>query len=381
MEELQFDEFRSIILNLIHHSQPEEKVVVKRLCAKDVYGNPKFLWLPKKHVEENLLKPPFPKKGQVTDVLIRDPIKRRTFTVELVRDDEDEYQISGSGWDEYAAQHKLECGDFIYCYEPRFFYEIYTCKLHNKSIEIIPVLVKNLCAKDVAENPNCLRLSKEESRLLVPHVLLQVGHSIFLPLNDTITKESIVVLVDHPVQDEYYITGTDWEEYVAKHKLLIIEDTTIFVNMVILDPTAKVQLVNTSYHFEITYQTTTAVDNSSAPPTTTAVDDSSVPASTATTLAVDNSSESASTATTSVVDNSPAPPLTATTTAVDNSSAPASTATTSAVNNSSAPPLTATTTTVDNRMELHCDEPEYDSDEPGFDSDEPGYDSNDAYWL
>ncbi|KAG5586562.1 hypothetical protein H5410_046996 [Solanum commersonii] len=344
MEELQFEEFRSIILNLIHHSQPEEKVVVKRLCAKDVYGNPKFLWLPKKHVEENLIKPPFPKKG------------------------------TRSGWDEYAAQHKLECGDFIYCYEPRFFYEIYTCKLNNKSIEIIPVLVKNLCAKDVAENPNCLRLSKEESRLLVPHVLLQVGHAIFIPLNDTITKESIVVLVEHPVQDEYYITGTDWEEYVAKHKLLIIEDTTIFVNKVILDPTAKVQLVNTSYHFEITYQTTTAVDNRSAPPPTTAVDDSSVPASTATTSAVDNSSESASTATTSAVDNSPAPPLTATTTAVDNSSAPASTATTSAVNNSSAPPLTSTTTTVDNRMELHCDEPEYDSDEPG-------YDSNDAYWL
>ncbi|KAH0639698.1 hypothetical protein KY285_036284 [Solanum tuberosum] len=166
-------------------SQAEEKVVVKRLCARDVYGNPKFLWLPKKHVEENLLKPPFP-------------------------------------------------------------IEINMC---SKSIEIIPVLVKNLCAKDVAENPNCLRLSKEESRLLVPHVLLQVGHAIFLPLNDTITKESIVVLVEHPVQDKYYITGSNWEEYVAKHKLLVIEDTTIFVNKVILDPTAKVQLVNTSYHY------------------------------------------------------------------------------------------------------------------------------------
>ncbi|KAK6780315.1 hypothetical protein RDI58_022499 [Solanum bulbocastanum] len=80
----------------------------------------------------------------------------------------------GSGWDEYAAQYKLECEDFIYCYEPRFFYEIYPCKLNNKSIEIISVLVKNLCAKDVAENPNCLRLSKEESRLIVPHVILQV---------------------------------------------------------------------------------------------------------------------------------------------------------------------------------------------------------------
>ncbi|WMV46858.1 hypothetical protein MTR67_040243 [Solanum verrucosum] len=204
----------------------------------------------------------------------------------------------------------------------------------SKSIEIIPVLVKNLCAKDVAENPNCLRLSKEESRLLVPHVLLQVGHAIFLPLNDTITKESIVVLVEHPVQDEYYITGSNWEEYVAKHKLLVIEDTTIFVNKVILDPTAKVQLVNTSYHYEIT-----AVDNSSAPP---------------------------STATTIVVDNNSASPLIATTSAVNNSSAPASTATTSAVNN---------------RMELHCDEPEYDSDEPGFDSDEPVYDSDDAYRL
>ncbi|KAK6780319.1 hypothetical protein RDI58_022503 [Solanum bulbocastanum] len=113
MEEQQVDEVCSRIQNLILHSQAEEKVVVKRLCAKDVYGNPKFLWLPKKHVEENLLKPPFPKKGQVTDLLIHDPIKRRTFTVELVRDDEDEYQISGSEWDEYAAQHKFECGDFI----------------------------------------------------------------------------------------------------------------------------------------------------------------------------------------------------------------------------------------------------------------------------
>ncbi|KAK6780336.1 hypothetical protein RDI58_022520 [Solanum bulbocastanum] len=304
MEEQQVDEVCSNIQNLILH--------------RDVYGNPKFLWLPKKHVEQNLLKPPFPKKGQVTDLLIRDPIKKRTFIVELVRDDEDEYQISGTGWDEYAAQHKLECRDFTYCYEPRFFYEIHTCKLNNKSIEIISVHVKNLCAKDVAENPNCLRLSKEESRLLVPHVILQVGQAIFLPLNDTIRKESIVVLVEHPVQDEYYITGTDWEEYVAKHKLLVIEDTTIFVNKVILDPTAKVHLVNTSYHYEITYQTTTAVNNSSAPPTTTAV---------------------------------------------DNSSALVSTATTSAVDNSSAPPLTATTTAVDNRMELHCDEPEYDSDD------------------
>ncbi|KAL3328299.1 hypothetical protein AABB24_035765 [Solanum stoloniferum] len=364
MEEQQVDEVCSRIQNLILHSQAEEKVVVKRLCAKDVYGNPKFLWLPKKHVEENLLKPPFPKKGHVTDLLIRDPIKRRTFTVELVHDDEEEYQISGSEWDEYAAQHKFECGDFIYCYQQRsFFYEIYTCKLNNKSIEIIPVLFKNLCAKDVAENPNYLRLSKEESRLLVPHVILQVGHAIFLPLNDTIRKESIVVLVEHPVQDEYYITGTDWEEYVAKHKLLVIEDTTIFVNKIILAPTAKVHLVNTSYHYEITYQTTTAVNNSSAPPTTNAVDNSSVPVSTATTSAVDNSSESASTATITAVDNSLAPALTATTTVVDNSSAPVSTATTSAVDNSSAPPLTATTTAVDNRMELHCDEPEYDSDD------------------
>ena len=55
------------------------------------------------------------------------------------------------------------------------------------------MLVKNVCAKDVSHNPNWLRLSKEESILLVPHVILQLGHAIFLPLNDTITKD--------PVQD------------------------------------------------------------------------------------------------------------------------------------------------------------------------------------
>ena len=52
--------------------------------------------------EHNLLKPPFPKKGQVTHLLICDPIKRRTFTVELVRDNEHKYQITGIEWDEYA---------------------------------------------------------------------------------------------------------------------------------------------------------------------------------------------------------------------------------------------------------------------------------------
>ncbi|KAG5586587.1 hypothetical protein H5410_047021, partial [Solanum commersonii] len=178
-------------------------------------------------------------------------------------------------------------------------YLIYSCKtpkpeeldlqLPNESIERVQVLVKNLCAKD----PKCLRLSKKEVEgNLDQHLILQVGEEIILPLHDPIRKKSFTVQLVHADQEEYHIRGRGWEEYVAQHNLFIFDETTIFVNKVILDPTAEVQLVNISYHYEITYQTRvtnqpqkkpkllgTTAETSSAP-TSTAVDNSSAPAST-----------------------------------------------------------------------------------------------------
>ncbi|XP_055811759.1 uncharacterized protein LOC129881656 isoform X2 [Solanum dulcamara] len=354
-----------------------ERLLVKNLCAKDLNGNPKCLWLPKKQVEENLLQLPFPQLGEEIILTFHDPIDKKSFTVQLVHADQEEYYITGRGWEEYVAQHKLESGDFISSYKKNDYYVIYTWKLPtaeelddthllvpSESIERVPVLVKNLCAKD----PKGLRLSKNQVEgNLVEHPFPQVGQEIILPLHDPIGKKSFTVQLVHADQEEYYITGRGWEEYVAQHNLLIFDDTTIFVNKVVLDPTAEVHLVNISYHYEITYQTTgtnqppqklkplgITTENSSAPAstgTTTAVDNSSAPASTttATTTAVDNSSATLSTATTTAaVDNSSASPTTATTTAVNNSSAPASTGTTTAVDSSSAPASTAIITAVDN---------------------------------
>ena len=195
--------------------------------------------------------------------------------------------------------------------------------LCSESIERVQVLVKNLCAKD----PKCLRLSKKEVEgNLDQHLIIQVGEEIILPLHDPIRKKSFTVQLLHADEEEYHIRGIGWEEYVAQHNLFIFNETTIFVNKVILDPTAEVQLVNISYHYEITYQTRatnqpqrklklsgTTTETSSAP-ASTAAENSSAPASTT----VDNSSAPASTA----VDNSSAPASTA----VDNSSAPAYTA-------------------------------------------------------
>ncbi|TMW89310.1 hypothetical protein EJD97_017362 [Solanum chilense] len=192
-----------------------------------------------------------------------------------------------------------------------------------ESIERVQVLVKNLCAKD----PKCLRLSKKEVEgNLDQHLIIQVGEEVIIPLHDPIRKKSFTVQLLHADEEEYHIRGIGWEEYVAQHNLFIFNETTIFVNKVILDPTAEVQLVNISYHYEITYQTRatnqpqrklklsgTTTETSSAP-ASTAAENSSAPASTT----VDNSSAPASTA----VDNSSAPASTA----VDNSSGPAYTA-------------------------------------------------------
>uniref|UniRef100_M1DES8 TF-B3 domain-containing protein n=1 Tax=Solanum tuberosum TaxID=4113 RepID=M1DES8_SOLTU len=221
------------------------------------------------------------------------------FMMEVVHSNYGDYYYLRTGWDRFQNQHKLESGDFIYFSKKNDSYLIYSCKtpkpeeldlqLPNESIERVQVLVKNLCAKD----PKCLRLSKKEVEgNLDQNLILQVGEEIILPLHDPIQKKSFTVQLLHADQEEYHIRGREWEEYVAQHNLFIFDETTIFVNKVILDPTAEVQLVNISYHYEITYQTRatnqpqkkpkllgTTAETSSAP-ASTAVDNSSAPAST-----------------------------------------------------------------------------------------------------
>ncbi|KAH0738239.1 hypothetical protein KY290_036944 [Solanum tuberosum] len=273
------------------------------------------------------------------------------FMMEVVHSNYGDYYYIRTGWDRFQNQHKLESGDFIYFSKKNDSYLIYSCKtpkpeeldlqLPNESIERVQVLVKNLCAKD----PKCLRLSKKEVEgNLDQHLILQVGEEIILPLHDPIQKKSFTVQLLHADQEEYHIRGREWEEYVAQHNLFIFDETTIFVNKVILDPTAEkksftvqllhadqeeyhirgreweeyvaqhnlfifdkttifvnkvildptaeVQLVNISYHYEITYQTRTTnqpqkkpkllgtTAETSSAPASTAVDNSSAPAST-----------------------------------------------------------------------------------------------------
>ncbi|KAL3328313.1 hypothetical protein AABB24_035776 [Solanum stoloniferum] len=221
------------------------------------------------------------------------------FMMEVVHSNYGDYYYLRTGWERFKNQHKLESGDFIYFSKKNDSYVIYSWKtpkpeeldlqVSNESIERVQVLVKNLCAKD----PKCLRLSKQEVEgNLDQHLIVQVGEEIILPLHDPIRKKSFTVQLVHADQEEYHIRGRGWEEYVAQHNLFIFDETTIFVNKVILDPTAEVQLVNISYHYEITYQTGVTnqpqkkpkllgmtVETSSAP-ASTAVDNSSAPAST-----------------------------------------------------------------------------------------------------
>ncbi|XP_027767827.1 uncharacterized protein LOC114074096 [Solanum pennellii] len=264
--------------------------------------------IPNKFVQQHL--PPIASGKSM--ILEFEDCGENNFMMEVVHSNYGDYYHIRTGWETFKNQHKLESGDLIYFSKKNDSYVIYSCKtpktdlqVSNESIERVHVLVKNFCAKD----PKCLRLLKKEVEgNLDQHLIIQVGEEVILPLHDPIRKKSFIVQLLHADQEEYHIRGIGWEEYVAQHNLFIFDETTIFVNKVILDPTAEVQLVNISYHYEITYQTEaknqpqrklklsgTTTETSSAP-ASTAVDNSSAPASTT----VDNSSAPASTA----VDNS-----------------------------------------------------------------------------
>ncbi|XP_069144950.1 uncharacterized protein [Solanum lycopersicum] len=179
------------------------------------------------------------------------------FMMEVVHSNYGDYYYIRTGWETFKNQHKLESGDLIYFSKKNDSYVIYSCKtpktdlqVSNESIARVQVLVKNLCAKD----PKCLRLSKKEVEgNLDQHLIIQVGEEIILPLHDPIRKKSFTVQLLHADEEEYHIRGIGWEEYVAQHNLFTFNETTIFVNKVILDPTAEVQLVNISYHNETTH--------------------------------------------------------------------------------------------------------------------------------
>ncbi|KAK4374787.1 hypothetical protein RND71_005464 [Anisodus tanguticus] len=265
--------------------------------------------------------------------------------IEILRETDD------IGWVRYRDEHKLEYGDFISFYKKKEYqngigdtYVIYSWKLpkidESEDVESdatlqdpiepieIPVFVKNISVRDLYGNPKGLRLTKKEvEENLLDLTLPQVGGEIILPLHDPIGKKSFTVQLVNAEQDEYYIGGRGWEEYVAEHKLLIFD--TVFIHKVILDPSAEVQLVNISYHYEITYLLRSQKKPKQLGKTT---------------------------------ENSSTPAASTTTTAVNNSSAPDSTTTasTSGENNSKGNDLQT-------NIELHCAEPEYDSD--------------DAYWL
>ncbi|MCD7466954.1 hypothetical protein HAX54_004060 [Datura stramonium] len=322
-------------------------VVIQLLCETDKSHS---VLIPNKFAEDHL-PPVAPGKSKMLE--FEDSFRGNNFRMEFVHSNFGDYYLR-TGWERYRDEHKLECGDFISFYKKiedqngsqdlsQYSYVIHcwklpkkdeavdkdaeldaTLQLPNESIEIVPVLSKNLCYEDLYGNPKGLRLPKKEVEenfrdLLHP----DVGGETIIPLFDSIGKKHIFIQLVHTEQEGYYITGSGWEEYVAEHNLLIFD--TIFINKVTLDPSAEVQLVGISYFYEITFQTRATKPHKKP-------------------KLLGKTMESAPASTTTAGNNSSAPASTAT--AGNNSSAPASTAT--AGNNSSAP---ASTTTGDNKQQ------------------------------
>ncbi|KAK4374790.1 hypothetical protein RND71_005467 [Anisodus tanguticus] len=284
-------------------------VFCKLLCETDV-GNSCSVLIGKKEAEDHL---PCLAPGK-SKILEFQDFYANNFRMEFMHSNFGEYYLR-TGWERYRTEHKLKYMDLLTVYkkekqngfdDQQYFYVIECQKLPPDTFQD---------DTNLYVNPNGLPLPKKEVEENLNDVLLpEIGGKVTLSLFDPIEERVFEMKLVHSEEEEYYLGGKGWKEYVAKHNLLIFD--TIFVSKVtvnhdeanpssaeciwekVIDRNSELddQLVNNSYYYQITYrlrgtkpqkkskQLGKTTENSSAPAsTTTAVNNSSTPDSTTTT--------------------------------------------------------------------------------------------------